>query len=214
MNHEERIKVGEVWVGIAGMYDKQINPQSLRIMLDAVDDISFEKLMRAMNDWTKTSKLSRHPYPADLIAMVNPEIDKKLVAIDLARKIDKAVAKHGYNWQEGFFHSDGNYWNDDKGNKFYSFKEAVISELGEIGWHAICARGGWLRVRESANAMEEGTFIAQMRDQIQSSMALAEAGHDVTKIEMPKREQLSYNEHEFKTADFKSLIPKRYPDDK
>lgn len=75
-----------------------------------------------------------------------------------------------------------------------SFREAVIGELGAVAWHAICCRGGWLNLRNSSVEMDEGQFIAQLRDQIESSMALAAQGVDVTKIEMPKpKAQFGYS---------------------
>lgn len=192
MTENYRTLIGKTWIAVAEVFGKEISKASLPLMINAVSDLNPNAVLDALNNWIKTSKLGRHPLPAEIREIVTQPLDKKSIAIELARKIDKAISRHGYNWEQGFFGADGIYWDDDKGNKFYSFKEAVISELGEIGWHVICARGGWLTLRNSSNEMDEGMFIAQMRDQIQASIQLSEQGVDVAKIDLPKKQnQLS-----------------------
>lgn len=185
MNQAERQKVGEYWLGLASMYGKEINQMALKIMLDSVSDLPAEKVLKAFNEWSMSSKQNRHPLPADIREMISPNLDQRAVANDLVRKIDRAIMKHGYVWQEGYFHENGNYWQANE-KIFVSFKEAVIEEVGPIGWHVLCSRGGWANICRSSNEMEEGQFVAQLRDQIQGSMSLAEKGIDVSQIDMPK----------------------------
>jgi len=144
--------------------------------------------------------------PAELREAINPLVDKKAFATELARKIDKAISRHGYNWDKGFFGPNGIYWENDQGHIFTSFKEAVISEIGPVGWHVVCARGGWLNTRNSANEMEQGIFFAQMREQIAASLQLSEQGVDVAKIVMPTKEKtLGHPDDYFKIEKPKSL---------
>ncbi len=209
-NNDERKIFGNALVTTAKLYDKEIGIDVAKLVIDDLEDLHFDQCLQALVSFRRDSKNKFWPRASDIRAIINPPLDSRTIAIEMARKIDKAVAKHGWVWQEGFYAvKDGisfRYWNDSDGNIFYSFKEAVISELGDIGWHTICARGGWLRVRDSANSMEEGIFISQMRDQIQASIALKQQGLDITMIEMPKREQI---EEGLQKQDFTKLLERK-----
>jgi hypothetical protein len=185
-NENDRKVFSKSYVLTCKMFDKEITYEMASFVIRNIEDLDFNKALSALDSFSRDPKSKFWPKIADIRNIINPVLDHRMVAVDLARKIDKAISYHGYNWEGGYWHSTGNYWENDKGEKFRSFKEAVISELGAVGWHAICSRGGWVNVRDSANTMDEGTFIAQMRDQIQSSITLAERGVDVSNIEMPK----------------------------
>lgn len=190
MNTNERVAVAEIWGVIAATCGKDLNQVSLKMMVDAVDDLPGNEVVAALQRWFRETKTHRFPLPAEVRYLVRPKPSSRVVAIELARKIDKALMSHGYVWESGYFSSNGYLWESNTGSgriSFPSFKDAVIAELGEIGWHAICSRGGWSRLIESQKVMDEGQFIAQLRDQIESSTILAEQGVDVAMIEMPKR---------------------------
>lgn len=186
MNQRERTHLAEQWAGLAQMYGRELNKTSLKIMIDAVEDLELKDVICAFTEWVKTSKQSRYPLPADIRQIVQPETDDKSLAIVLARKLDKAISTHGYNWEEGYFGANGNYWEGAMRAQFPSFKEAVLSELGPIGWATIRLKGGWKQTCQSANEMEEGMFIAQTRDLVQSNMELERQGVDLAKLDMPK----------------------------
>lgn len=173
----------------ARYYNRELEPDVIVMMADDLSTLPFPEVMEAFLKYRRNPKNRTFPLPAQILDIVHPEPDSREFATVLARKIDLAVAKHGWNWEQGFYHKDGNWWEDDKGNIFSSFKEAVISELGEIGWHTICSRGGWIATRNSANEMEEGIFISQCRDQIQASYNLQKQGIDVSKIALPQPER-------------------------
>jgi hypothetical protein len=202
MTQEERQSVGEYWLGLAQMYGKDINRIAMKIMLDSVDDLPADGVVKALEGWARTSKLGRHPLPADIRDVINPPVDDRAVAIVLARKIDKAVSKHGWAWDHGIMGSNGIYF-EGGGKVFSTWKEAVIEELGPIGWATISQKGGWLQTRNSANEMDEQGFIAQTRDQIQANMQLERQGVDLARLEMPKP---SANEGSLQLTNIQKLI--------
>lgn len=205
MNLEERKRIGELWVGLGSMYGKEIPRQTMTLMLNAIQDLNPLSIEKVLNEWAVKSKLGRHPLPVEIREAINPTLNSRDVANELARKIDKAVGRYGYMWASGVMGPDGFYW-DGGGEKWGSFKEAVIAELGDVGWHVVCSRGGWSHVRESANEMDEGQFIAQMRDQIESTIRLKQSGVDVTKISMPSGEHKSLTGEPEKFGDVIKLL--------
>ena len=141
--------------------------------------------------YRKQDTFGRMPLPSQLLG---ESIDFRAVANEIARKIDKAICDFGYVWTDGYFDSNGKrYWLDKKNNRYESFKEAFIAELGEQAWKAVSNRGGWAAVSQSSNEMDEGTFIAQLRDQLQSQMSLDQKGIDVTKISFEQKDQIGKN---------------------
>lgn len=195
MTPQERIAVAEAWTVIAATFGRDLTRATMKAMLDAIDDLPFEAVMRSLNGWMRTSKTGRHPYPAEIREAIHPEVNSRLSATEIARKIDRACIKHGFYWSQGIMGPNGFYFEDDKGNKFPTFKEAVISELGLIGWHAIYTRGGWEQMAQSANSMDEGQFIAQLRDQCEASIQLQKQGYDFLALDMPgsKKESIDSN---------------------
>lgn len=181
-------KIKECIVLTAAYYNYNLRPEVLNMHCEDLKDYDEQKVLNAYVAYRKDFKNRSMPLPAQIIQIMNPKMDSRDFANELARKIDKAVSKFGYAWQDGVFFNGERYF-EGGGRYHWTFKEAVIAELGPLGWHAICLRGGWLSVRNSANEMEEGIFIAQMRDQLQSSYNLQQQGIDVTMIEMPSTKE-------------------------
>lgn len=170
---------------VNAIYGVSMPIEAIEYQAHILSEYDFDSVMSAFDKYMRETKFSKPPTPGQIIEILSPKVSDRDLANDLARKIDRAITRKGWNWEQGYWHEDGPYW-EISGGVVRSFKEAVIDELGAIGWHVICSRGGWLNLRNSAAEMQEGQFIAQLRDQAQSSMALAAAGVDVTKIEMPK----------------------------
>lgn len=206
MNQEQRTQIGELWLTIAAMYGKEIQRPALKLLLDSVNDLPFKKIIDCLTEWPKTCKVARYPYPADVREFIYPQLNSRELAVSIARNIDKAISKYGYTWSMGYMF-EGEIWFNGGGYRHKSFKEAVIAELGEIAWHAICSRGSWEKLRNSANEMDEGTFIAQMREQIESTINLQKNGIDITKIELPnsQNKNLDYNENVSNLVDYKKI---------
>lgn len=182
-------EIKQMLINLARFYNHDLDASRLDLYAKVLNKYPLANVLSAGDQYMMDTKNSRFPIPPHVIMDIykTKESDSRELAIQLVRKIDQAVIRHGGIWETGYFHERGNYWESVTGKTFLSFKEAVLDELGEIGWHAICTRGGWTSVCKSSNEMEEGVYIAQMRDQIQASISLSRQGVDVTQIEMPKQ---------------------------
>lgn len=216
MTQEQRNNLGQILGAMGIMYGRNdLTPPVLSMYLDDLEHagLSYDQAVQAVTRYRRESKNTRFPLPSQLIETIRPTTDPKTIANELARKIDQALTSHGHRWHQGYFHDyDENRQpicrfeaNTPEGKKvFWSFKEAVIAELGAIGWHAICSRGGWDSLSQSQREMPEGMFIAQLRDQVESSVTLSRQGVDVTRIGMPTpRNPSGELEHVGKLLDFK-----------
>jgi hypothetical protein len=189
MSQEERSRLAEYWLNLAVMYGKDIPRPTLRLMVDAVCDLGFGPIMGALEKWAKTPGKHSYPLPGDIRGILMPEIDLKAVAVALARKIDNCVSKHGWAWDQGVFSEDTMiFMGGDRPHA--TFKEAVIAELGPIGWEIIRQKGGWASTCRSANEMEEGMFIAQTRDLVHATLQLESQGVNLQQLGMPTKENL------------------------
>lgn len=186
MTKDEIINLKKLIIHVADYYSKELNPEVVSMMAQDLEDLPFESVVNAYNKYRKEDRIMKFPMPSQIRDIVSPKIDSKELAIHITRKIDKAILKHGWNWEQGYFGSDGIYW-ESNGKKFNSFKEALIEEIGDIGYHSICLRGGWSSVCQSSNEMDEGQYYSQMRELIQSSINLSKQGVDVTRINMPTK---------------------------
>jgi hypothetical protein len=208
---QKRLEIATLFATMNAIYGVTMNNDAVMYQADLLVDLDLEALRKAFTSYTKTNKTNRPPTVAHIREIVNPFVDDRHVAIELARKIDRAVSRYGWTWEHGYQSHFETKW-DGGGSVHNSFKEAVICELGELGWHVICSRGGWQNTRNSSNEMEEGMFIAQMRDQIQASMSLQKAGADVSKILLPsttKELQESQSSGLEKADRYLSLLPKK-----
>lgn len=188
MTQDQKNKIATVLAYMCEYYSKSLSKPAIQMMVEDLADLDFQQVYDAFGTYRKDPRNSQFPLPAKIREVINPAIEKRNVAVELAYKVDKAIKDHGYNWVDGYYSENGNYWIGKDKQVFRSFKEAVVSELGEIGWHAICSRGGWANLSASANKMQEGQFISQMRDQIQATIVLKEQGVDVARIGMPSKE--------------------------
>ncbi len=198
MTQLDRDNVAQAWLTIAQMYGKELAVPVLKVMVDAVEDMPANDVLNFLGRWPKITKAERHPFPKEVRDGIKPPIDSKILAIELARKIDKSICDHGATWSHGCWYGEqGPFFEarvNGKTELFGTFKEAVIAELGPIGWNVICTRGGVENVLSAIREMDEGTFIAQLRDQVQSTYQLAEQGVDVTRISLPDKQ--SGKDHE------------------
>lgn len=191
-SQEQRNFLGSILVKTAKFYDKDIGLDIAKIIVDDLQDLPFESCMNALQIYRNDSKNKFWPKSSDIRAIVTPEPDSRDFATVLARKIDLAVKKYGWVWSEGYFSAEhGQAYFVGGGKSFWSWKEAVIEELGIEGWNYIQSMGGWLQVRDSANEMNEGQYIAQTRDYIQSSYRLKKQGIEVEKIQIENKNNIS-----------------------
>lgn len=186
--------IKKMLIDMARFYAQALDQRQIELYADVLSSFPIEQVLQAGKAYMVDSNNSRFPMPPHKIMDIYKpkQADSREVAVALARRIDKAVRDFGYNWAHGQLQGGETYYKGG-GLLHLTFKDAVIAELGPLGWHAICSRGGWLSVRNSANEMDEGTFIAQMRDQIQASHNLEKQGFDVTKIEMPDKKTITHD---------------------
>lgn len=193
-NSDEKFYFSKILVLTAKAYGKEIPTDLAQLIITDVEDLPFEKCLYALQVYRRDPKNKFWPKASDIREIVDPKYDHRAIANELVRKIENAVAKFGYPWEVGYFSSSGElYWLDSQNNIFKSFEEAVKSELGEIGYHVIASRGGWMNVRESVKKMDEGTFVAQMREQIIATITLRQRGIDITKLAMPRSKETEEN---------------------
>lgn len=185
ISEDQRKELALIIISTASYYGRQFERSVISMMIDDLKDLSFSEITNAYSVYRRDPKNSAFPLPAKIREIINPTASSRDLANTMARKIDKAISKFGWNWEHGQS-VNGEIYFEGGGRYHWTFKEAVIAELGEIGYHTIASRGGWLSVRNASNEMDEGQFIAQMRDQIESSYNLQRQGIDITQIEMPK----------------------------
>jgi hypothetical protein len=184
--HEQKKLFIRSFVLTAKNYDKDLSFDLAEMVTSDIEDLNFEECMKALVNYRRDPKNKFWPKASDIRSIITPQIDKRAVSVELAHKIDKVIAKHGWPWPGGHQVNGVTVYTGANKQNFPTWKEAVISEVGKIGYHAICSRGDWQKTVKSANATDEQFFIAQMRDQIVSTITLREQGVDISKIEMPK----------------------------
>lgn len=185
MNQENRKKIAYELEAMGVYYSKQLNPQALSMMVSDLEDLPIELVLMAIKKYRQNPKNRTFPLPAQIREVITPQTDDRSLSIELSRKVLKALNNHGWAWQHGFYENGKPYFEDDKGNRFDSFREAVISELGNLGWEIIETRGGWQNLALMANEQEEGIYAAQLRDQIEATLKNKKAGVDISKIPIP-----------------------------
>ena len=182
--NQEKKEFARAYVLTCKFYNQQVDADIVQMVIDDLWDLDFKSCLISLQAYRKNSKNKFWPKAADIRDFVEPEIDSKTLAISLAHKIDQAVAKHGGYWEQGFISSTGERYWEGNGSYYPDFKSAVVAVLGDIGWHYVCQRGGWLNIRNSANEMDEGMFIAQTRDLLQSTINLKKQGVDLLSVDM------------------------------
>lgn len=189
MNKNQVLEIAAKLSEINSIFGVTQSPSAVLYQASLLEDLNFEQTVKALDSFMKTTKVARPPLPSQIISIVQPEADKRELAVIVARSIDRAIAKYGYNWSWGE-RVNGETYFLGSGKYHWTFKEAVIAELGEIAWHVICSRGGWEQIRNSANEMAEGQFIAQLREHVEAAYSLQSQGIDITAIDMPKKESI------------------------
>ncbi len=180
-----RISIGELWIGLAQMYGKDISKPSMSIMLNAISDLDSRAVEKVLNEWAKTSKLGRHPFPAEIREKINPQLNSKDLARDTSMRVVQAVQKFGYTQPE-----------------------EAETFIGPAGWVAVKRWGGWKYICEGLGVtLDVTTFAAQLRDLLESQVNLERSGVDLNKpaIEQSKKEELDNPEGQRRIAQLLNL---------
>lgn len=156
MTQQERIKIGELWIGLANMYGKEITKKALSIMLSSVSDLDPDVVIVALEEWPMKSKLGRHPFPVEIREAVAPKAETKDLAITTAARIKDAIGRFGW-------------CNEEQAKSF----------IGNDSWIFVERWGGWSYLCQNLGVtIPETTFLAQCRDIITADLNLGRLGFD------------------------------------
>lgn len=124
---------------LAMIYGKQLSPQALVMMVDALEDLPAQAVMMVMRSWVKKQK--HFPMPSDIREAMMPTTDDADDGRDIASRVIAAVSKFG-SYQA----------------------EAARGHIGEIGWECVQRMGGWRTVCSELTEENKGILNAQIRD--------------------------------------------------
>lgn len=124
---------------LAMIYGKQLTPQALVMMVDALEDLPGQAVIQVMKGWVKKQK--HFPMPSDLREALMPTTNELDDGRDIASRVIKAVSKVG-SYQA----------------------EAAREYIGEIGWECVQRMGGWKTLCSELTEENKGIFNAQIRD--------------------------------------------------
>ena len=141
MNPVERSQLLSLFVGMSAYYGQEIPDPALRLYVDDLDDLPFDRVAWALKELRRDPKTTRCPLPAVIRAKLNPEADPESEATLIASRIVGCVAKIGP----------------------YRSVEARMA-LGPVGWAVIQMEGGWESVCENLTYDKMGTLKAQWRN--------------------------------------------------
>lgn len=152
-------------VAMAAYYDKTLSDDVVKFYAADLEDLSIEEIKAAFKKYRTDPKNNFAPRPAHLRAIARPPVDDRSVASDLVQTITAKIRRHGYNWG-GLCHYDGHK----------SLSDAIKAEIGELGHEVICRWGGWKKLHDDFWGSNYGTFEAQLREFIESTIRLSKAG--------------------------------------
>lgn len=183
MNSDERVQIGELWIGLAQTYGRDLSRAALTVMLNAISDLQFDAVKKAMNQWAGYSKLNRHPSPAELREIILPTIPTLTTAREAASRAIEAVSKFG--------------WCNSADARSY---------IGELGWKGVERFGGWQYVCENLGTTLDVTiFQAQLRDICETTLTLGAHGLMDTPPTLPEKKRTELTS----ISDIVNIIPKR-----
>lgn len=181
----ERSKVGEYWLGLSQMYGRELPRTALKIMLDSVADLPAKEIIIALEEWSKNSKINRHPLPGEVRDILKKELSPDAKANEAANRIRMAISNYG--------------WPDADGARRF---------IGELGWSVVLRFGGWGYICENHGLeLNPLTFHAQARDSAKSILESARLGQFDRPI------QIDHKSESKKTNDLLEFINRKGDDD-
>ena len=124
---------------LALIYGKQLTPQALVMMVDALEDLPARAVIEVMKGWVKKQK--HFPMPSDIREALAPSTDSADDGRDIASMVIKAVSRFGS----------------------YQSEEAKKA-IGEVGWECVQRMGGWKTFCSELTEDNKGIMNAQIRD--------------------------------------------------
>lgn len=178
MNASERKQVGRVIALTASYYGKDLSSDVVGMMLDDLSAFNAHDVVEAYKTYRLDPKNTYFPLPAKIIGILKPSVDDRSIAMNLAKRIEKAIRHHGNSWPMGVLRKTENgleRYFEGGGYAWPSFEKAVLSELGEVGFEVVRSYG-WAALEENYFNSERGVFFAQLRDLTESILKHDKAG--------------------------------------
>ena len=205
MNQQEREDIASLLIAMAAYYGKDLQKSAIKYMVDDFEGYSYQEIEKAFMLYRKDPTNHYFPLPATIILIINPKLDKRTISVSLSNKIISKVKDKGRSWSQGFFGEYSTKENglryfegskDEKGKRklFYSFREALSDDLGDIALeYIINHRGGWEGLCDDYYSAQRNdqAFFAQMREGIESVIDLSILGKLDDKPALPQREKIN-----------------------
>lgn len=164
-----REKIQKMLIGLGEFYDKALTKSQLAMYADDLENLSAEQLHRAVTLWRNNPTNTRFPLPAQLIALVKPQMPTaKDLARDVAVRLLAAVDKFDYNWDQAYIAGGQKFFNGSDGKRHATWPDAMKAEVGTLGEAVINRFGGWKRFFDHVTEMDRGQATAQIRDYAES----------------------------------------------
>jgi hypothetical protein len=164
VTNEEKSLLKKLIVATSSYYNRQINDDAIKMYVNDLADLSFEKVCEAMDEYRKNSNHRFMWLPAQIREIVSPTPKTKDVARMAALQIRSAITKFGWS-------------NPTQAKEF----------IGPRGWEYVERFGGWVYLCENLGVtLSETTFFAQFRDSVESGENLRQMDFDAT---LPALEQ-------------------------
>jgi hypothetical protein len=157
-------EIKKEYLGMAGAFNIPIGEATLLWFYRSVDDLDPAKVVQAMRKYGRETKVQRLPTPAIIREMVEQKPNLEQEAIESSARLIQSLGKFGYMRGE----------------------EARVF-MGELAWRCVERLGGWGSLcRRVGDSMDQGTFLAQVRELAKTTIARGIAGLDDTPPQLPE----------------------------
>lgn len=155
MTSEQRKLIAKKLIASWLMYGRELTYETAAFMIDNLADLPADKVLHAIDLYSRDPKNNMQPTVGKIRAIVTPEVDDRVQAVEAAARVVGAVTKFG--WAQG---------------------RAAREYIGELGWSAVEQSGGWSFICENLGVtLQVGTFQAQIRDICTAKLQRSKAGH-------------------------------------
>lgn len=165
MTKNELIDLKKMYVGLSAYYQKETADLTIEMYVRDLENYSFQEILRAIEKYRRNPKNKTIPLPANLIEIINPEINSKDIGQIVSAQLQKALTKKGSWW--------GVNMDTDK------FKEEMREYLGDIGFTLIQKIGGWSVFCNRAREANMDIFNSQIRELAISLHKMKSIGVDI-----------------------------------
>lgn len=175
MSSDNLSQIQVLLIALAEYYQKPLTENQLVMYAEDLSRFESEKVQAAMYTYRNNPKNKFFPIPAQLIEVLEPEIDPSLQAIEISARIWQAIANFG--------------WPNPEGAKDF---------IGEIGWHVVTRMGGWPSLCDQVMQSDGGMLRAQMREMAKATMERQKLG---MLFETPSFPKISVNDNQVMISD-------------